>query len=121
MLARKYNLSFDLVSNLLKNLTKNGFISSVRGKQGGYKISSSPGEISLQELVRAIDGPVTLTDCGHSGDESCCRISSICGSKTKIQEITHQVNQILGGVNLQQIIDANSQTSLFKSGLERER
>jgi len=119
-LARKYSLSTDLVANLLKNLAKNGFISSVRGKQGGYRISSSPDDISLKDLIQVVDGPVTLTDCGHVSAEACCKISPICGSKAKMQQITSQVNRILGDVNLRQIIDANSQSSRFGSETERE-
>lgn len=112
-LARKYDLSQDLVSGLLKNLAKNGFVSSVRGKQGGYKISSNPGEVSLKDLIHVVDGPVTLTDCGQAEYEASCRISSICGSKAKMQQITHKVNQILGDVNLQEIIDANTNSGTY--------
>ena len=68
-LARKYDLSPDLVAGLLKNLARNGFVSSVRGKQGGYKISSNPGDVSLKDLIHVVDGPVTLTDCRQSEHE----------------------------------------------------
>jgi len=119
-LARKYELSLDLVAGLLKNLARNGFISSVRGKQGGYKISSDPGDVSLKDLIHVVDGPVTLTECGHTAQNTNCRISSICGSKAKMQQITHKVNQILGDVNLQEIIDANPSSVELHAGAEGE-
>jgi Rrf2 family protein len=106
-LAKKYDLSQDLVSNLLKNLARNGFVSSVRGKHGGYRISVEPSELSLMDLVKSVDGPVSLTDCGHDEDGGGCRIAPICGSKFKMLEITHRVNRILSEVNLSEILVAN--------------
>ncbi len=116
-LARKYDLSQDLVSNLLKNLARNGYVSSVRGKHGGYRISMDPSDLSLMDLVRAVDGPVSLTDCcGHEHEEDGCRIAPICGSKVKMLEITHEVNRILSGVNLSEILSANEKDLGLSTG-----
>ena len=53
-------LNKSLVANLLKDLTRAGFLSSVRGARGGYRLAASPREISLGAVLRAVEGPFSF-------------------------------------------------------------
>jgi FeS assembly SUF system regulator len=66
------------VSKLLKKFTKGGLLLSHRGKTGGYALAKSPHHISLVEIIRVLEGPVSLTDCsvadGNCDQESHCSV-----------------------------------------------
>ncbi len=103
-LAEKYDLSGDLVAVLLKNLCRKGFVSSVRGKNGGYRLARDPEQISLNELIRAVDGPIHLMDCSKHG-ASFCRTHALCRASGVLQDINRKINTILDGVRLNQMIE----------------
>lgn len=67
------------VAKILKLLAKEDLLISVRGASGGYKLAFTPTEISVADIVSAIDGPIALTPCvdNHAsacGYETCCPV-----------------------------------------------
>lgn len=114
-LAEKYSLSPDFIANIMKTLAKKGFVKSVRGKKGGYKLSMNPEEVSLMDLIEAVDGPVSLTDCSEH-DHHLCAISHLCRSKSKMIEITRQIHTILDDVKLDEILEKNNPLSFSQAG-----
>lgn len=71
-LADRYHLSQSLVANLLKLLVRTGFVTSIRGKSGGYILARPQNTISLAEVIEHIDGAYSLVDClDASGEKSC--------------------------------------------------
>ena len=48
---------------ILSSLGKAGLVTSVRGKHGGYLLTRDPKQISLLEIIEAIEGPMTLNYC----------------------------------------------------------
>ena len=51
------------LEQLLGSLRRNGFIRAVRGASGGYQIAKPPAEISLLDIIDAMEGPLALCDC----------------------------------------------------------
>src|SRR4029077_17335900 len=62
-LAAKSKLPLPTVSKLLKVLLQNGFLVSHRGTRGGYALARPPQEISVAEMISALEGPIGLTEC----------------------------------------------------------
>ncbi len=64
------------VSKLLKSLSKAGLVVSHRGRRGGYSLARPPSEISVAEIISALEGPIGLTECvdvvGACGLEQSC-------------------------------------------------
>ncbi|MER3546315.1 MAG: SUF system Fe-S cluster assembly regulator [Rhodanobacteraceae bacterium] len=60
-------LELPTVSKLLKQLAHANLVESFRGAAGGYRLARSPGEITLAEIVEALDGPIGMTDCCVAG------------------------------------------------------
>lgn len=48
---------------ILLGLKGRGIVSSLRGKQGGYRLARAPAEVSFAEIIRAVDGPIALVPC----------------------------------------------------------
>ncbi|PIE22608.1 MAG: hypothetical protein CSA62_11585 [Planctomycetota bacterium] len=62
-LSRESGLSRSLVANLLKDLARAGILDSVRGQHGGYQLARQASAISLRQILRVTDGPISLVDC----------------------------------------------------------
>ena len=65
------------LSKILQILVKSSVVKSVRGCGGGYWLSKSPGKITFQEVIEAVEGPITLNRC-NSKKRKCDRVEK-CG------------------------------------------
>jgi FeS assembly SUF system regulator len=62
-LAEQTHLELPTVSKVLKSLGRAGLVQSVRGVKGGYCLASEPESVSVAAVVRAMEGPIALTEC----------------------------------------------------------
>jgi len=98
-LATDMGLPQPTVSKLLKMLTQNKLLTSTRGVSGGYALARKPEDINLVEMIEAIEGPMSLTDCSSGG--TCeCDIQPACGLKTNWNYINQQLLSTLRGITL---------------------
>ncbi len=102
-LAEESRLPLSTVSKLLKLLMQGGLLISHRGMKGGYVLERDPQEISVVDIIAAIEGPMALTECstevtGLCGLEPCCPI------KTNQQIINQAVRGVLDKVMLSDLI-----------------
>lgn len=86
------------VSKLLKQLARAGLVESFRGVTGGYRLARSAQDISLAEIVEALDGPIGLTECsvGHAG----CARRSYCSVARDWQGVGAVIDRALRAVSL---------------------
>ena len=79
-IADDISVSLRFTLKILNKLVGSGYVRSYRGTDGGYELAKAPAEITLLDIVEAIDGPVTINTCigEHSectcvgGDKSAC-------------------------------------------------
>ncbi len=85
-IARRSGAPKRFLEHILLELRNAGMIASIRGRAGGYSLLKPPGEISLSELLRQIDGPIAplaclsrraYQRCEDCSDEATCRIRRI--------------------------------------------
>ena len=77
-LSKETGLALYTVQKLLKLLvSKSDFVKANRGALGGYMLNRNSSEISVVEIIEALDGPITLTSCVDNS-ESFCEASDIC-------------------------------------------
>ena len=86
------------VQKLLQVLAKSGFVDSVRGTGGGYKLARNPDQITAAEILDALEGPVAITEC--STDAGDCALESICQTGSAWQKINSSIRQALAEVTL---------------------
>jgi len=98
-LAQSSSLPEPTVSKLLKALSKNGLLISVRGVKGGYQLARRPEAISVAQIIAAIDGPIAITDCaGESGPR--CDLERSCPVRSNWQKINVSILDSLQSVSL---------------------
>jgi FeS assembly SUF system regulator len=75
-LAERAGLEVPTVAKVLKPLAQAGLVQAFRGATGGYSLARPAAEISLAEIVEAMEGPLAMTECsihdGHCGIEASC-------------------------------------------------
>jgi FeS assembly SUF system regulator len=102
LLAERARLELPTVSKLLKQMAQAGLVDSYRGVNGGYRLSRAPAEITVAEIVMAIDGPIGMTECSvHSGQ---CGRESHCGVRVNWQRISDAINSALTSVTLADMV-----------------
>ena len=100
-LAEATHVAAPTVSKLMKTLSKHGLVESMRGAHGGYRLARAPEQISVADIVAAIEGPIALTECAvHEG---CCTIESHCGARSNWRLINNAINAALQSVSLAQM------------------
>lgn len=97
-LSRDAGLALPSVTKLLKALAKAELLRATRGKSGGYRLARDPSELTLLDIVEAIDGPLALTDCSQ-GEGSCAR-EGACLTKSALREVSALIAQSLKAVSL---------------------
>ncbi|GAB2567170.1 SUF system Fe-S cluster assembly regulator [Dyella jejuensis] len=97
-IAEETHLELPTVSKLLKSLGHAGLVDSFRGVNGGYRLARPPVEISLAEIVEAMEGPLGMTECSI-GDGHCEREAQ-CGVRGSWQRINHVLDNALRTMSL---------------------
>lgn len=70
------HLSPAFTSKILKILTKEKLLTSIRGSQGGYLLEKKPEDVTLLEIIAVIEGPMSINDCAN--DHTACERSHHC-------------------------------------------
>lgn len=101
-LAERAGLEVPTVAKVLKPLAQAGLVVGFRGANGGYRLARVASEISLIEIVEAIEGPLGMTECSvHAG---ACGIEQSCNVRANWRRINDVVADALRGVTLAQML-----------------
>ncbi|MBX3689983.1 SUF system Fe-S cluster assembly regulator [Dokdonella sp.] len=98
VLAERARLELPTVSKLLKQLAHAGLVLSTRGINGGYRLARDPAQITVADIVVAMEGPIGMTECStRSGS---CDHESHCGVRVNWQRINSAIADALASVTL---------------------
>jgi Rrf2 family cysteine metabolism transcriptional repressor len=101
-ISKRQGISEKYLWQLINPLKTIGLISSTRGSHGGYVLAKPPGEISLKEIVRVLEGSLCLVDCIEN--PAVCERSQSCTSRDIWSEASHQISQILESMTLDKMV-----------------
>jgi FeS assembly SUF system regulator len=94
-------LALPTVSKVLKTLARERLLASVRGAKGGYVFARNPREISIAQIISAMEGPIGMTECGSA--PGLCLQESGCAVRANWQRINHMVLQALDRITVEQM------------------
>ncbi|MEN9800555.1 MAG: hypothetical protein RL653_4252 [Pseudomonadota bacterium] len=75
-IARRMDVPEDFLAKILKTLVSRKLVQSTRGAHGGYRLARSPAEISMLDVIEAVEGPVRVNVCQDNHDA--CKLSRSC-------------------------------------------
>lgn len=97
-LSEETHLPEPIVGKILKILNNQGILNSVRGASGGYVLACNPDELSIADVVEAVEGPILLTDC--SCPEGICEYQTRCPMKENFRHINHALREAFRSISL---------------------
>ncbi|MDJ0917461.1 MAG: SUF system Fe-S cluster assembly regulator [Woeseiaceae bacterium] len=100
-IASRTGVAPPTVSKLLKLLAKAELVSSTRGANGGYRLTRAPEDISAADIVDALEGPVSITEC--SASDSHCAYEENCDTGDAWQRINQAIRDALDDVSLKDL------------------
>ena len=98
-LASETGVPLPTAQKLMGQLAASGLLRSVRGAAGGFSLVRQAGEISLADIVEAVEGPIALTMCSDSNNHQCI-LAAHCRVKPHIGVVGRAVRGALGAVTL---------------------
>ncbi len=99
-LAARSRVPLPTVSKLAKELSKAGLVVSHRGRNGGYGLARPPDRISVAEVVEALEGPISLTECALPGT---CGIEDTCVARASWDPVSRAIESALRDLPLSAI------------------
>ncbi len=105
-IAARQSLSPKYLDHILSAIRRAGIIKNIRGKGGGYILSRSPSQITVKDIVEAVDGVFEPVEC-LSNTELCSKVPS-CGTREVWLKMKEAVNNVLEEATLQSLLEKNS-------------
>ena len=102
-IAERQDVPEAYLEQLIAVLRRAKLVISNRGAQGGYRLAREPKEITVGDVLRALEGGLNLVDCLEEDDA--CGKSCACPSRIVWMKIRDGLNQVVDGITLQDMVD----------------
>ncbi|MDD3519585.1 MAG: Fe-S cluster assembly transcription factor [Chromatiales bacterium] len=101
-ISGRQGISLSYLEQLFSKLRKRGLVVSTRGPGGGYSLSRPATEISVEEIISAVDEKVDTTRCGGKGD---CQDDAPCLTHDLWMALSEQIRHFLANITLGDIME----------------
>ena len=104
-IAEEFHIPAELLAKILQRLAKQRLITSTNGPKGGYVLARRPAEISVGDVVRALEGPVHIVSCLEESSD--CPQMAHCNLRRPVQKIQAAITQVLDTMSLSELTGAD--------------
>lgn len=104
-IATRQGISERYLEQLMTLLKKAGLIKSIRGAGGGYVLAKNINEISVGDVLRALEGSLEPVECGAFRTDAPCEASGGCVTKYVWQRINESINKTVDEISLEQLVN----------------
>lgn len=84
-IAARYGISENHLMKVVHQLGRHGYITTIRGRQGGMRLAAAPDKINIGEVVRATEDDLRIVEC-FDDQTNTCPITKVCGLAGMIDE-----------------------------------
>ena len=117
-IAARQSLSESYLEQLMGKLRKAGIVKSIRGAQGGYRLGRPPEEISVGDILRALEGDLDPVDCmALKHQEGGCVGQDACVTRYVWQKISDSINETVDGILLSTLLEESRQKAGCRQGI----
>ena len=100
VIAARQDISESYLEQLISVLRRAGLVVSFRGAQGGYQLAKSAKEITIGEIIRALEGPIAPRKCVDEKESSLCTQSERCATRVLWQKLQASIEDVLESTTL---------------------
>jgi Rrf2 family iron-sulfur cluster assembly transcriptional regulator len=104
-IADRQGISLSYLEQIFSRLRRQGLVASTRGPGGGYRLSRAAVEISVADVIGAVDEVVDATRCGGMQN---CQGEERCLTHDLWRDLSHQLHEFLTGIDLQELVTRRS-------------
>ena len=102
-IAERQDVPEAYLEQLFGQLRRSGLVLSTRGAQGGYTLARPAAEISVGDVLRAVEGPLAITDC--LSDDAHCDRACRCPTRVVWQKVSDALEAAVDGISLQDMVN----------------
>lgn len=102
-IAEAQNIPPRFLENILNSLKSGGFVSSVRGKDGGYNLARGADKITVGEVIRFIQGPLAPVECTDGGD--LCTLANDCVFHPLWDKARRALEEVYDGTTIADLVE----------------
>jgi Rrf2 family protein len=103
-IAEEFAIPPELMAKILQRLAKQGLVVSTNGPKGGYALARRPTEITVGQVIRALEGPINIVSCLE--DSECPQMAK-CNLRRPVHKIQAAISQVLDTMSLAELTSAD--------------
>lgn len=121
-IAEHQGISMNYLEQLIAKLKKAGIVQGIRGAQGGYRLAKPAKEISVGNILRALEGDLNPVDCSeiNKGD-SICSNAEVCVTKYVWKRISDSINDAVDGIMLSELVEESKKVQVDAGTSEKNK
>jgi Rrf2 family transcriptional regulator, cysteine metabolism repressor len=109
-IAKRQDISEKYLEQIFSTLRTAGFITTVRGRKGGFLLAKPSAEITASDIVTILEGPCTLVDCVSK--PKACNKSESCATRDIWSLLGSKIDEVLSGFTLDQLVAMQEKKSV---------
>ena len=117
-IATRQGISERYLEQLMTLLKKAGIIKSIRGAGGGYVLAREMSEISVGDILCALEGSLESVECAAFNGEDSCEAAGGCVTKYVWKRINESINQTVNEISLKQLVEESKAVSHTTTSLQ---
>ena len=106
-ISLRQNISLSYLEQIFIKLKNKNLVRSVRGSKGGYKLTNSPDEIKISNIISAVDEEVKMLNCKKDSKKGCNNKSTKCITHNLWDQLDQHINSFFEKVKLQDLVKKN--------------
>ncbi|MCR5756210.1 MAG: RrF2 family transcriptional regulator [Acetatifactor sp.] len=119
-IAERQSISISYLEQLIAKLKRAGIVESTRGARGGYVLTRPAEEISVGDILRALEGDLNPVDCAELIGGPSCHASDVCVTKYVWKRISDSINEVVDNLMLSELVEESREVQAA-AGKEKKK
>jgi Rrf2 family iron-sulfur cluster assembly transcriptional regulator len=111
-ISGRQGISVAFLEQIFKGLRKNGILKTQKGPSGGYMLNKLAAQISIGEIIRAVDGPIVFAEC--VAGSKCLKGKGCCSTRPLWNRLSMELNRLLEKVKLSDLAPVKQKKGMVR-------
>ena len=114
-IAARQKISLSFLEQLFRQIRQAGLVESVRGAHGGYKLATTPDDLSLAHIIQAVDEPIKAHGCTPEVRHSCTGSTERCLTHDLWGALESHIGQFMSSISLADVVAGRVTPSVMEA------